>query len=299
VKLALWRWIALPSLLLAGGQSIPQPFQISVDVNLVLVHPAVRDSKDHFVSDLRETDFSVFEDGVPQQIRLFRHEDVPVTIGLVIDHSGSMQRKMPEVIIAARSFVQSSNDKDQMFVVNFNERASFGLPKGREFSNRAEDLEAAIQRAPVAGQTALYDAVALALTKLAAGRPDKKVLVIVSDGGDNTSTLKLPELLKRTGHSDALIYAIGIFDADEKDRNPGVLQRLARGSGGDAFFPEKPGEVIEICERIARDIRNQYTLGYVPTNHAAAWRNVKVTARQANKPKLVVRARTGYFPTQP
>lgn len=229
---------------------------------------------------------------------MFRHEDVPVTVGLVIDHSGSMTRKMPDVITAARTFVASSNKNDQMFIVNFNETVTLGLGETAAggFSNRAAELEAAILRAPVSGQTALYDAVNVALDRLQTGGPEKKVLVVISDGGDNASTTRLADLMVKAQGTGALLYAIGIFDEDERDRNPDVLRRLSRGSGGEAFFPGQQAEVISICERIAGDIRNQYTLGYLSksTLRAGGWRTIRVTATNATNKKLTVRARTGY-----
>lgn len=288
---------SIPVLLLAAAQ-VPEPFHISVNVELVLLHPAVRDAADQFVSNLVESDFAVFEDGVRQAIHLFRHEDVPVTVGLVIDHSGSMSRKMADVITAARTFVASSNKNDQMFIVNFNETVTLGLGKTATggLSNRVQELEAAILRAPVSGQTALYDAVNLAVDRLQTGGPEKKVLIVISDGGDNASKARLADVLAKTTLSGALVYAIGIFDEDEKDKNPDVLRRLSRGSGGEAFFPNQLPGVVSICERIAKDIRNQYTLGYFSSNppRPGAWRAIRVTATNAAKKKLVVRARAGY-----
>ncbi|HUI59262.1 MAG TPA: VWA domain-containing protein, partial [Steroidobacteraceae bacterium] len=170
----------------AEGQETP-PYQISVNVDLVVLHATVRDRKGGFASDLREGDFGVYEDGVRQSIRLFRHEDLPVTVGLVVDHSGSMHRKLADVIAAARTFVRSSNPEDEMFVVNFNEHVTLGLPVAIRFTNRIDELEAAVLRAPAMGQTALYDAVVESLERLRSGGRDKKVLIVISDGGDNAS----------------------------------------------------------------------------------------------------------------
>jgi Ca-activated chloride channel family protein len=254
------------------------------------------DRQGGFVSTLREQDFQVYEDGVRQSIRLFRHEDIPVTVGLVVDHSGSMKNKLPEVIAAARTFVRSSNPEDQMFVVNFNEKVSLGLPASIPFSKRADELEAALGKTPAVCETALYDAVSAALGRLEYGDGDRKVLIVISDGGDNASRLNLPDVLKRAGESNAVIYAIGIFDPDDPDKNPDVLRRLALTTGGEAFFPEELKEVVAICEGIAGDIRHQYTLGYVSgdTAKAAGYRAVRVVARSAGK-GLIVQTRTGYF----
>jgi len=302
--------LALPMLLLIclAGDAQPQdspptqaqepaPYKISVNVDLVVLHATVRNRAGGFASDLREQDFAVYEDGVRQHIRLFRHEDIPVTVGLVIDHSGSMRKKLPEVITAARTFVQTSNQEDRLFVVNFNEKVTLGLPDTISFADRAEGLESAISRTPAIGMTALYDAAVEALERFRAGTKDKGALIIVSDGGDNASKHTLPELLKMAEQSSVVMYAIGIFDEDEVDRNPDVLRRLARTTGGEAFFPKELNDVVSICERIAHDIRNQYTIGYVSGNveKPGAYRTIRVTASGTPGSKLVVRARSGYI----
>lgn len=184
-----------------------------------------------------------------------------------------------------------------MFVVNFNEIVTLGLPPTLQFTSRIDELESAILRAPVRGQTALYDALGVALERLRSSDRDKKILVVISDGGDNASRLRLPDILKTAGRSNALVYTIGIFDDSDPDKNPGVLRRLARSTGGDAFFPEHLEEVVTICERIAHEIRNQYTLGYVSTNaiQNGAYRNIRVVAKSQAYGQLSVRARTGYI----
>jgi Ca-activated chloride channel homolog len=279
----------------SDGQN-PGSYLISVNVDLVVLHATVRDRQGRFVSDLREEHFEVYEDGVRQAIRLFRREDIPVTVGLVVDHSGSMGRKLADVIAAARTFVLSSNPEDEMFVVNFNENVTLGLPDTIRFTNRSDELERAISRTPATGQTALYDAVGEALERLQAGSRDKKVMIVISDGGDNASARSLAQILKMAGQSSALVYAIGIFDDEDPDRNPNVLTRLARATGGEAFIPGHSNTLAAVCERIARDIRHQYTIGYVSTNAAqpGTYRAVRVAARAAGKSKLFVRTRAGY-----
>jgi VWFA-related protein len=263
-----------------------------------VLHPTVRDANGGFVPDLREGNFEIYEDGVRQVIGLFQHEDIPVTVGLVVDHSGSMRPKLDYVIAAARAFVHSSSPQDEMFVINFNEKVTLGLPAAMRFTNRPDLLAQAISSSPATGQTALYDAIAQAQERLQAGSRDKKVLIVVSDGGDNASTHTLQDVLKTAGQSTALIYTIGIFDANDADRNPGVLRRLARATGGEAFFPEQLEEAVDICDAIARDIRHQYTLGYVSTNTALSgrYRSIRVVAHAPdNKGKLIVRTRSGYI----
>jgi Ca-activated chloride channel family protein len=246
---------------------------------------------------LAEKDFEVYEDGVKQAIQLFRSEDVPVTVGLVIDHSGSMHRKLADVIEAARTFIRFSNVEDEMFVVNFNDRVSFGLPAGIKFSNNSDKLAAAISSMPSTGKTSLYDATVKARERLNYGSREKKALILISDGGDNASRNNLAEVLNMLEESSALVYTIGIFDEDDPDKNPAVLRRLARVTGGEAFFPQQLSEVSSICERIARDIRSRYTIGYMSRNVAApgTFRAIRLVAHSAGKRNLSVRTRSGYI----
>lgn len=288
----------------AGSQVAPaansqdtESYRLSVDVNLVVLQATVRDRQGRFAAGLRKQDFEVYEDGVLQSIRLFQHEDVAVTVGLVVDHSGSMHPKIADVTAAAKSFVKFSNPEDEMFVVNFNDRVSIGLPPAIQFSNDATQLAAAIWRFPAFGQTKLYDAIVTTLERLQQGRHDKKVLLVISDGGDNASVHSLAQVTDLAGRSTAIIYTIGLFGIDDPDRNPKVLHRLAQATGGEAFFPDQFDEVVGICERIAREIRNQYTIGYVPTAaaHSGAYRTIRVVARATGRGRLFVRARTGYI----
>ena len=243
---------ALPALLLtvlmasAASQGPPAgqghdsgSYRISVDVALVVLHATVIDRQGGFVSDLGAQDFAVYENGVPQRIRIFKDEDIPVTVGLVVDHSTTMLPKLAEVTAAARTFVRSSNREDEMFVVNFNEKVSLGLPGAIRFTDSTTELEHAITRVDTGGQTALYDAIAKGLEESKAGSRDKKVLIVVSDGGDNASAHSLDQVMKLAAHSSAVIYTVGLFDEDDPDRNPGVLKRLARATGGEAFLPEQ------------------------------------------------------------
>jgi Ca-activated chloride channel homolog len=285
----------LTGLMGAAGLQAPQSYQISVNVDLVVLNATVRDRKGRLSPDLTEDDFQVYENNVAQTIRLFRNEDIPVTVGLVVDHSGSMREKISDVIAAARTFVRASSPEDQMFVVNFNENVTLGLPDALPFSNRPDEMASAIANAPVSGMTALYDALFIARQRLQSGKHDKKVLIVISDGGDNASKHTLPEILKLADRSSILVYTIGIFDESDRDRNPEVLRRLALATGGEAFFPQEFKDVVEICDRIARDIRHQYTLGYISSTAAPAgeYRSIRVVARAAGK-NLLVRTRSGY-----
>ena len=272
-------------------------FTIAVKVSTVVLHATVLDSKGILVSGLDKGDFQVFEDGVPQPIDSFSHEDIPVTVGLVVDNSGSMGPKRSEVIAAALAFARSSNPQDQMFVVNFNEKVSFGLPDDTPFTDEAAQLRVALSGIAADGMTALYDAVAAALEHLKKGNRDKKVLIVISDGGDNASTHKLAQIMAMAGQSDAITYTIGLFDIDDLDRNPGVLKQLAKGTGGEAFLPGSVKKVVPICERIARDIRNQYAIAYVPANgkQDGTYRVIQVKAGAKGRGRLVVRTRAGYY----
>ncbi len=290
--------ILLTGLQCAAAQGHPEPasFQIAVDVNLVVLPIAVHDRQGHSVSDLHEQDFEVYEDRVSQRIKLFRHEDIPVIAGLLIDHSGSMRTKLAQVTAGARAFVQFSNPRDQMFVVNFNEKVSLGLPQDIPFSANVNELGWAIWKAPGAGETALYDAIIEALHWSQTGEREKKVLVVISDGADNASVHSLPQVLEMAEQSNAIIYTIGLFAPGDPDANPRVLGHLAKATGGEAFFPGQLSAVVEICESIAHDIRDQYTIGY--SSDAArngAYRTVRVAARAPGQGKLVVRTRAGYI----
>lgn len=272
-------------------------FTIAIKVGMVVLHATVLDSKGTLVSGLAKEDFQVFEDGVAQQIDVFTHEDIPVTVGLVVDNSGSMGPKRPEVIAAALAFARSSNPRDQMFVVTFNEKVSFGLPGDTLFTDQADELRVAMSRIAADGMTALYDAVAAALEHLKKGDRDKKVLIVISDGGDNASTQKLAQIMAMARQSDTIIYAIGLFNEDDPDQNPGTLKQLTKATGGEAFLPGSVKDVIPLCERIARDIRNQYTIAYVPANgkQDGTYRVIQVKAGAPGRGRLAVRTRPGYY----
>jgi VWFA-related protein len=208
-----------------------------------------------------------------------------------------MGPKRDDVIAAAMAFARSSNPQDQMFVVNFNEHVSFGLPAKILFTDNRDQLQEALSEIKTIGQTALYDGIAVGLDHLKQGNRDKKVLVLISDGGDNASKHSLAQVLSMAKQSSAIIYAIGIYDASDSDQNPGVLNRFARETGGKAYFPESSREIPSICEEIARDIRNQYTLAYVPTIAAqdGSYRAIEVKASAPGHGRLSVRTRPGYF----
>ncbi|HUA22024.1 MAG TPA: VWA domain-containing protein [Bryobacteraceae bacterium] len=277
--------------------SVPsqQPYTISTTSRLVLLDVSVKDSAGGFVSGLTKENFKVYEDGKLQQISQFASVDIPVTVGILVDESGSMRNKRPEVITAALAFIQASNPMDEIFVINFNEHPYRGLPEGVLFSDDPRQLRQALGQGDPEGRTALYDAITMGLHQLELGRRDKKTLVLISDGGDNHSKSTLPEVTHDVLASIATIYTVGIYDPQDPEKNPGVLRRLAQLSGGSFHFPEKLDEIVPICRRIAKDIRTRYTIGYVPAAEGRAQRHIKVVALAADGHKLNVRARTSYW----
>ena len=289
--------VARPREVAASEVRPVDPYKISVNVSSVVLHATVQNHNGTPVSGLGKDDFQIYEDGALQQIEFYSHEDIPVTVGLVLDNSGSMGPKRDEVIAAAMAFARSSNPQDQMFVVNFNEFVSFGLPINTPFTDQTAQLQVALSRFNANGETALYDALAVALEHLKKGNRDKKVLIVVSDGGDNASKYKLAQILSMAGQSDAIIYTIGIFTEEDPDQNPGALRQLSKATGGEAFFPHTIPDVIPVCERIAHDIRNQYTIAYAPTNlkQDGVYRVIQVKANATGHGRLSVRTRAGYY----
>jgi len=286
----------------AQTDSVPAPAALSVDVNLVVLEVSVRDKKGGFVPGLNSENVQVFEDGAPQTIRLLQHADAPVAVGLIVDKSGSMVRKNADVTRAALAFVRSSNAQDQIFVVNFNENVQFGLPDKQAFSASIPELEAALNRMPASGETALFDAIDAGIEHLKQAALDKKALIVISDGGDNASHRKIGQVLESAERSNAVIYTIGLFDEDDRDSSPRNLKTISRATGGECFLPKEAGEIAPICRQIAEDIRHQYTIAYVPSNQKwdNRYRIIRVTASGLHHEKYLVRTRSGYFasPTQ-
>lgn len=262
---------------------------------VVVVHVAVMDGKSQLVSGLPQDAFRIFENGRPEAVSFFHNEDNPVTVGLVLDCSGSMQRKREAVIAAGLAFARSSHPQDEMFTVNFNEHVWSGLPPALPFTTDIRELQAALQRSTARGQTAFFDGLRTALTHLEKGHEPKKALIVVSDGGDNASATTFAEVHDLALRMDAVIYTIGIRDQyDGKDAKPEVLRKLARATGGEAYFPTRLEDVTGVLERIARDIRSGYTLGYVPPPGADGFRAIHVEVHLRDGRKLSARARSGY-----
>lgn len=286
--------VVLAVILLAGRS--PGHCQFAVNSDLVVLHATVVDRQGRRVSGLQRGDFRVEEDGEPQQIALFTSEDIPIAAGLLVDNSTSMATKKEAVIAGALAFARASNPQDQVFVILFSDKVSMGLPPATPFTSSIPQLEEALTRIAPSGKTALYDAIGAGLEYLKRGDRDKKVLIIISDGGDNVSRRNLTQTVLAAEQSDTIIYTIGVFDDLDHDRNPKVLERLAVQTGGSPYLPRTTNDVTGICQRIAKDIRSQYTLGYVPTNQSedGTYRRIHVTASTPNRGKLFVRTRIGY-----
>jgi VWFA-related protein len=264
---------------------------------LVVLPVSVTDAKGNFISGLNIQDFRVYEDGRLEKVASFQEGDTPVTVGLIVDHSRSMGPKLPEVAAAVSAFAQSSNPQDEMFVVDFNDDVSVELMDGKAFTNDPKELAKAVFSVRARGRTALYDAVAEGLIHLQLGSWDKRALIIVSDGGDNASQQKYSQVLALAQRSQVVIYSVGLVDAEEDEENPEVLRRLSKNTGGVAFFPTSLESVAEISKRIARDLREQYTLGFVPekTDTKDSFRKIAVKVDAPGHGKLHVRTRPGYF----
>jgi len=271
-------------------------FVIRKDVDEVLLHATVVDDKQHIVTNLDRNAFTVFEDGQPQTIISFHHEDIPVAMGIVIDNSGSMREKRAKVNQAALNLVRSSNPQDEVFVVNFNDE--FYLDQ--DFTNDLLKLKEALEKIDARGGTALYEAVVASAEHLKRNaRLERKVLFVVTDGEDNASRESLEEAVKRLQEENGpSVYAIGILgDEEHPKRARRALEIIAQRTGGVAFFPRTLDEVDELSRQVAHDIRNQYTIGYKPTNPkgAGGFRMIRVEAKEKGHSKMVVRTKSGYY----
>jgi VWFA-related protein len=274
-------------------------FKLRADSELVLLDVSVKAprARGGWVSGLSKESFTVFENGRPQPVLQFASTDTPVTVGLVVDNSGSMRRKQAEVALAGLAFAKESNLFDEFFVLNFNDYVVFGLPAGVRFTDKLQLLRNALHFGTPAGRTALYDGMALGLSHIRLGSKDKHTLIVVSDGGDNASHISFHDLLQMLEASPVTVYTVGIFEADDVDRNPGVLRRIAQVSGGEYFQVGQIEEVVPVFHKIAQDIRNRYTVGFRPDptldRDANPLRTVKVAVTLQGK-KLVAHTRTSY-----
>jgi Ca-activated chloride channel family protein len=273
-----------------GGDAI-----FSADTRLVPLNVTVSDKSGKLITNLPQSAFQVFENGVSQQIKLFKREDVPVSMGLIIDNSGSMREKRTGVESAALALVKDSNKQDEVFIINFNDEVYIDA----DFTSDIAKMEAGLTKIDSRGGTAMRDAIRLSVEHLKEGaKRDKKVILVVTDGNDNASVVPLEALTRLAQQDDVLIYAIGLLtDEDKREAKKAkrALELLAESTGGQVFYPKDVSEVDRIAHQVAHDIRNQYTIAYTPSNTAldGTYRQIKVTVKAPGNP--VARTRSGYY----
>jgi len=283
------------------GQVIKQGQPVHIDVDLALVNVTVTDPYNRLVTGLEPDNFRVFENNVEQEIRYFSSEDVPISIGVIFDLSGSMANKVGKAKEAASQFFKTANPQDEFFLVSFNERAEVMSA----FTSNIEDLQSRIISASAKGRTALLDAIYLGLSQMRTARNAKRALLIISDGGDNNSRYNEKDIKKLVRESDTQLYSVGVFDpfeyrsrTPEELNGPSLLTEVTELTGGRAFTIENVNELPDIAAKISAELRNQYVLGYRPSNksHDARWRKIKVKLRAPKGlPPLSIYAKTGYY----
>lgn len=292
--------LLLATLVLIQSSAQDQTFRVEVD--LVTLNVAVTDQRGVPVSSLGKDNFQIWEDGVEQQIRHFSSDDVPFTIGMVLDRSGSMAMVIDDVYKAALHTLDASKAEDEAFVIVFNDRVDLV----QDFTSDRKSLEHSLRKVKAGGQTALYDAVYTAINHIRKGKHRKKALLVITDGADNSSDTSYQELLQVAKQSEVLIHVIGFFGDAMRfgstfEDSPAVdkLTRLAAVTGGRAYFPSTMEACKQACLDTARELRSQYTLGYYSTNKKrdGTWREIRVdVARLPPVPDgVVVRTREGYL----
>jgi Ca-activated chloride channel homolog len=283
------------------GQIIKPGQSVHIDVDLALVNVTVTDPYDRLVTGLEPDNFRIFENSVEQEIQYFSSEDVPISIGVIFDLSGSMANKVDKAREAASQFFKTANPQDEFFLVSFNDRAELMS----DFTSSVEDLQSRILSAPAKGRTALLDAIYLGLTQMRTARNGKRALLIMSDGGDNNSRYTEKDIKRLVREAGTQLYSVGIFDplanrsrTPEELSGPSLLSEVTELTGGRSFSVENINELPDIAAKIGAELRNQYILGYRPSNklHDARWRKIKVKLRAPKGlPPLSVYAKTGYY----
>jgi VWFA-related protein len=277
----------------AGDQDEAPTFR--ADTRLVLVHASVLDKNGKLITDIPESGFKVYENNVEQPIKIFRREDVPVSMGIIIDNSGSMSQKRTSVAAAALALVKNSNPEDEVFIVNFSDDAYLDQP----LTSNIKKLEEALDRLDARGGTAMRDALGMSIDYVKdKGKKDKKVLMVITDGDDNASNETLEQLVRKAQASEVLIYSIALLDEEVPRRAKNArraMKEIAEATGGVDFYPKTLSEVEQITPRIAHEIRNQYTIAYSPLNLQldGTFRSIKVVVNGYGKP--TVRTRNGYY----
>jgi Ca-activated chloride channel family protein len=263
----------------------------------VVLPISVADKNGKLVTDLKQNAFKVFENGVEQPIKIFKREDVPVSLGIIIDNSGSMKEKRQKVEIASLDMVKASNPQDEIFIVNFNDEAWLDVP----MTSDIKAMQAGVERIDSRGGTAMRDAISMSIDYLKKeGKRQKKVLLVITDGNDNASTINLEKLVTRAQQNEVVLFAIGLLNEEERHEAriaKRALDTIARESGGLTFYPKGVADVDQIALQVAHEIRNQYTIAYSPTvpQMDGSFRQIKVTVNGPGHP--LVRTRTGYYAT--
>jgi Ca-activated chloride channel family protein len=283
------------------GQVIKQGQSVHIDVDLALVNVTVTDPYNRLVTGLEADNFRVFENNVEQEVQYFSSEDVPISIGVIFDLSGSMTDKVGKAKEAALQFFKTANPQDEFFLVSFNDHAEVLSA----FTTSVEDLQSHILPASAKGRTALLDAIYLGLSEMRTARNAKRALLIISDGGDNNSRYSERDIKRLVREAGTQLYSIGIFDpfeyrsrTAEELNGPSLLTEVTEQTGGRAFTVENANELPDIATKIGSELRNQYILGYRPSNksHDARWRKIKVKMRAPKGlPPLSIYAKTGYY----
>jgi Ca-activated chloride channel family protein len=285
------------------GQQVDTGTVFRSDTRLVVCNTTVVDKAGHLVTNLKQDAFSVFENNVRQEIKVFKHEDIPVSMGLIIDSSGSMRNRRAGVEAAALALVTASNPDDEVFVVHFNDEATLDNPPGKDFLTDIEDMRKALARNEVRGGTAMRDAIRMAIDWLQKAHKQKKVLVVVTDGEDNSSDEQhnsLEQVVRAARQSEVLIYSVGLLSEEDHRAAANAkhqLDALSEATGGEAFYPREVAEVDRIAHQVARDLRNQYTIEYTPSNPTmdGTFRKIRVVVKASGSP--TPRTRTGYYAT--
>lgn len=271
---------------------------MKVDVSLVLVPVTITDPMNRLVTGLDKSNFQVFEDKVPQEVRTFSSEDAPVSIGIIFDMSGSMTSKIERAREAVSEFLKTANPQDEFFMIAFNDKPE----EISGFTSSVEDLQNKLLFTAPRGRTALLDAIYLGISKMRQAKYQKKALLIISDGGDNHSRYTEGEIKSMVKEADCLIYAIGIYDhyfpTEEERLGPTLLADITEITGGRAFTIDNPNDLADVATKIGIELRNQYVLGYRPKHpgHDGKWRKIKVKLLPPKGlPPLRVYAKTGYY----
>ena len=290
-------FVVLIGLLLLAGAVTGQENQFRIRTDLVVLHVSVRDRRGSYVGDLDERMFRVYEDGQAREVSLFRREDEPATVGLVVDSSASMSAVRPLVIAASGAFAEANHPGDEFFAMAFNDEVRPALPPTRPFTSDAGELREALGLAiDPHGRTALFDAISAAIDYSARGSRARIALVVISDGGDNASRTTFSQLAAKVQTSNVLIYTVAIVDPVDEDARPELLRELARTTGGESFEPKAAADVHTTLQTIARDLRHSYVLGYVPVSVAdGRLRKLRVSVEAPGRSGLSVRARSAYL----